>query len=80
MNDWISTRAGENDVWIAANDITKEGVWNDISDDFENWLNGEPNQQGDEDCASISSYYDGQWVDISCDHQIPCFACQCKYI
>ena len=53
--------------WIGLNDIAKEGTFvnNDgTSSDYTNWLSGEPNQQGDEDCTTMST--SGTWNDASC--------------
>ena len=77
MNDWITERAGQKDVWIAANDIDKEGTWTKVSG-FVNWLDGEPNQHGDEDCAIIGN--NGKWLDTHCKGHKPCYVCQGMYV
>ena len=56
-------------LWIGLNDRSKEGqyVWSDgspfNSSVFNNWNDGEPNNQGNEDCVEIKS---GKWNDESC--------------
>ena len=77
MNDWITARADEKNVWIAANDITDEGVW--TNDGFKNWQSGEPNNSGDEDCGLLVTPT-GKWMDMPCANTYPCFVCQRMYI
>uniref|UniRef100_A0A8C5N1P8 C-type lectin domain-containing protein n=1 Tax=Leptobrachium leishanense TaxID=445787 RepID=A0A8C5N1P8_9ANUR len=55
--------------WIGLTDIKEEGKWLwvdgtalDTSVTF--WKNGEPNNQGNEDCGIL--YPDGQWNDMIC--------------
>ncbi len=55
-------------TWLSANDISTEGQWK-LSDNsplsYTNWNSGEPNDEGNEDCAGIKT--DGTWNDIECD-------------
>ena len=62
--------------WIGANDIDDEGTWvwsNGASWDWETWVAGEPNNNGDEDCAGI--WTDGDWNDWSCSNEYD-FICE----
>jgi hypothetical protein len=54
-------------VHIGLNDIQTEGsfVWtNRDSSAYRNWILGEPNNAGDEDCVDMQ--LSGQWNDIAC--------------
>ncbi|MBM3841302.1 MAG: hypothetical protein FJ398_25785 [Verrucomicrobia bacterium] len=53
--------------WIGFNDEAKEGAWLWISGEpvtYINWLNGEPNNSGDEDFAVINFDDLGKWNDL----------------
>jgi hypothetical protein len=57
--------------WLGANDFGTEGtfVWIDGTPFvYENWSTGEPNNAGDEDCASTIGIQNGQaeWNDVPC--------------
>ena len=64
-----------NDIyfWIGLNDIASEGNWVWVNDEqassFDlHWRRGEPNNQGNEDCAVVSGYSQqlGLAVDVRC--------------
>ena len=54
-------------------DISAESYTQIISDElyvgFTNWAEGEPNDDGDQDCGQI--YSNGEWDDIDCDEERP---------
>jgi hypothetical protein len=57
--------------WLGATDYSTEGtfVWIDGTPFvYENWAPGEPNEAGDEDCASTIGIQNGQaeWNDVPC--------------
>lgn len=65
-----------NDVWIGANDIAleKSWVWPDGKTvTYKNWAHREPNNFGNEDCASMYRNT-GKWNDARCSNQFP-FIC-----
>jgi len=62
--------------WIGLNDLNAEGTYNWIGDPItyddrrSNWLIGEPNNKGDEDCVQMMvdpPLQRGKWNDDSCD-------------
>ncbi|XP_070569079.1 uncharacterized protein [Ptychodera flava] len=64
-------------VWIDVNDRDIEGQYlhsDGSTPSFMNWAEGEPNNNGDEDCVHFMSYIP-EWNDIYCDLFIQ-FACQ----
>ncbi len=70
LTSWLAGNGfGSNDyVMIGLNDITTEGtfVWYDQNAvTFTNWQNGEPNNQGNEDCVQLRPN-NGLWNDIPC--------------
>ncbi|MFX0183436.1 MAG: lectin-like protein [Candidatus Hodarchaeota archaeon] len=64
-NDFVSTLAGSNDIWIGLTDELNEGDWQWITGEmcnFTNWNSGEPNDAGaGEDYVEMLS--DGSWND-----------------
>jgi len=68
-----------NTVWLGASDAETEGNWVWVSGPdnnsvfwqdgtaklFVNWNQGEPNNVGEEDCATFSK--DGTWNDVQCE-------------
>ena len=62
--------------WIGLNDLNAEGtfLWADgNSDSYRNWAVGEPNDQGNEDCALM--WVGGYWDDDSCTATRGCYFC-----
>jgi len=58
--------------WLGYNDRGSEGtwVWDDhMGQGYVNWNNGEPNNQGDEDCLMHASQIGGKWNDSNCNNQ-----------
>lgn len=66
-------------AWIGGNDMTNEGSFEWVDgyaamtifsgpgsnpDTYSNWMTGEPNSNGDEDCVTINS--EGLWNDNNC--------------
>ena len=56
------------EIWMGQNDIATEGDWDWIvgSGSYDNWLPGQPGQQGDEDCGMSPEYDNYQWIDVPC--------------
>ena len=68
--------AGAGDWWTGLNDRGDEGEWEWVSGSsaaYRNWGGGEPNNIGNEDCASIRP--DGRWNDSNCNNSLR-FACE----
>ena len=70
LNEIAQSYAGEDKLWIGANDIDTEGTWVWVSDrealDFTDWADNQPND-GDgngQDCAAMQG--NGAWGDIQC--------------
>ena len=62
-------------VWMGFNDIGIEGTfaWTDGTDPaYTNWVDGEPNDSGGEDCAQFA---DAGWNDLNCGAGLA-FACE----
>ena len=61
-------------LWIGANDRRKEGTfeWTDgKAFAFSNWISGEPNNSGNEDCAHFhKKYLKRQWNDRPCSSNL----------
>merc|ERR1711874_455139 len=71
----------QNTWWMGATDMHHEGGWSWMSGapwSFENWNEGEPNQNGNEDCGAFDSQADGfKWMDLECNsanHGVPHYA------
>lgn len=68
----------QNAWWIGGTDLHHEGTWLWMSGapwSFENWGEGEPNQNGNEDCAAMDPQNEGfGWMDLDCsqeNHGVP---------
>ncbi|XP_076057843.1 uncharacterized protein LOC143035130 [Oratosquilla oratoria] len=78
---WLSSFQFDNDVWIGASDIAKEGRWFWIDgkpldidvNEFFNW--NEPTKKENEDCLEICSHSGFQPTDMSCEDE-NYFVCQ----
>ena len=66
-NSWLASTYSGEDRWIGLNDIVQEGnfVWAYGESNYTNWVNGEPNNWGDEDCAEIYPF-GANWNDLPC--------------
>ncbi|XP_051865948.1 lectin-like [Pristis pectinata] len=67
-------------AWIGLNDRCKEGTftWIDGSSySYQNWHQGEPNNNNNEDCVNIHYFHDGTWNDAPCQKKIG-FVCSYK--
>ena len=82
-NDRDPTLIGSNEgewVWGSGNNPTQ--FWDGDEDGmpvmnrYEDWATGEPNNQGDEDCAVLSSNHDFHWDDRVCTNQYLNFVCE----
>ncbi len=64
-NDFVSSLAGSNNIWIGFTDELNEGNWQWVTGEsvtYTNWRSGEPNDVGaGEDYAAL--YSDGLWID-----------------
>jgi len=62
-------------TWVGYVDITEEGNWvtadteNPEAMAYSNWNDGEPNNAGEEDCASMNP--NGKWNDLPCSSGLP---------
>lgn len=68
-------------AWIGLNDFKEEGklVWESSSStEYTNFLEGEPNNMGDEDGMAVCWTFNGQWIDYSNSQSLPCLLCE-KY-
>ncbi|XP_030053358.1 CD209 antigen-like protein B isoform X5 [Microcaecilia unicolor] len=70
---FLSTNIGSENYWIGLNDKDKEGDWRWVDRSplsFTFWLNGEPNNHNEEDCAHLvyNAATKAQWNDINCDN------------
>merc|ERR1711988_694717 len=70
-----------NTWWMGATDMHHEGGWVWMSGNpwsYVNWNEGEPNQNGNEDCGAFDSQADGfKWMDLECNsanHGVPHYA------
>lgn len=60
--------------WFGLNDIEAEDtfVWTDgTALDYTHWADGEPDNDGDEDCVYLGPWGDGQWIDLYCEVERP---------
>merc|ERR1711874_63042 len=59
------------DYWIGLTDSASEGVWkwqeSRVEAEYVNWDQGEPNNNGGEDCVEKGSRYSELWNDRPCD-------------
>lgn len=62
-------------IWLGLDDIASEGVWKWASGtahnravDYHNWTPGEPNNDGNEDCAHLNFSSGRRWNDTECYH------------
>ncbi|MCG3173946.1 MAG: hypothetical protein GMKNLPBB_02158 [Myxococcota bacterium] len=56
-------------MWLGMSDWPTEGKWRysqGTEVTYFNWAPGEPNNQGDEDCAIINWGQKGKWADVDC--------------
>merc|ERR1712002_71305 len=67
----------QNTWWIGGTDLHHEGSWIWMSGapwSFAPWADGEPNQNGNEDCTGMDPQAGFKWMDIACDsdnHGVP---------
>ena len=80
-NDHVRSLSGNGNLWIGLSDQDDEdtfvwanGVELDEDNDFASWNNGEPNNQGEEDCVEMRG--NGSWNDSSCGDRRE-FVCEC---
>lgn len=68
-NELFRSMVGNKNAWIGANDKSAEGNWAWVDGGefvFENWRSGEPNNEGNEDCAILQGDQSGRWDDRAC--------------
>ena len=46
------------------------------STSYKNFVEGEPNNMGDEDGMAVCWTFDGKWIDYSNAESLPCFLCE----
>ena len=73
-NNFVARLAWYGNVWIGYNDRAQEGKWiwtnTGESESYTNWNTGEPNNDGDQDCAFLwSGEEKALWEDIECLHE-----------
>ena len=77
-NQFLTTLSTDNS-WTGASDAASEGSWT-WSDGtpwgYESWLQGEPNNSGDQDYGTINHYGAGLWDDLQGTYHKPFF---CQY-
>lgn len=77
IQDWTVQQAfaiQASDWWMGLHDEAQEGsfVWTDGTPlDFTTWNEGEPNNAGNEDCASLPIWAGGLWNDLPCGATLP---------
>ena len=76
---WNVVNGGRYDFWIGISDSGSEGTWKftneeTVSSIMFSWYPGEPNNSGNEDCASFSYDYGRSLVDHPCrnHHHVMC--------
>ena len=74
---WVNATAdgySTNTWWIGFNDRASEGSWVWQSGEpvtYDRWRPGQPDNQGNEDCAEINRWHPAQtWNDIGCNRQM----------
>lgn len=69
LKNFLATLKG-NAYWIGLSDEDKEGTWTlygtKIPATFFDWMEGEPNQSGEEDCAHFWDRFSFKWNDEDC--------------
>jgi hypothetical protein len=81
---WLKEQAPSRSMWLGFSDLASEGTWawEDGASTYLNWRPGEPNNQGNEDCAvnnsgATSTGGAGRWNDIPCTGPAP-FVCESR--
>src|SRR6185295_5797070 len=80
-NDWVfqhEQSSGGGNWWLGYTDAAAEGLWawaDGMGQAYVNWNNGEPNNQGNEDCLMHASQINGKWNDSNCGNAFK-FVCE----
>merc|ERR1712128_257090 len=83
INTYLTISNGgdkQNSWWFGGTDLHHEGGWVWMSGapwNYENWEEGEPNQNGNEDCTAFDSQAGYTWMDLECNstnHGVPHYA------
>merc|ERR1711962_531417 len=70
-------------AWIGYNDFATEGYWlwdnpsHRYTNQYNNWIPGEPNNVNNEDCAVLVTTSKGRWIDSKC-YTKNAFICEYK--
>ena len=76
-NEWFVNKAkqlGLSNFWLGITDKGREGTWtsqHNVPQGYFNWAAGEPNNQGNQDCAQAGGSWPGfSWDDDFCTKKI----------
>ena len=71
-NAFIASLIPNDNIWIGVNDINEEGKFASVDGQdvtYTKWLNGEPNDLGNEDGSIIVGGLNGMWADKGINYE-----------